>query len=154
VAGKLRAPRRNRGNRASFTSSVAIDREIGSDDYNVIWGRHDAIVDGEVETSDYRHSQPRTAMGIDREGRLLYLLVVDGRQPERSWGFTRAQVGWFLEAFGAHDGMLCDEGGSSCIYVKQFGGIVNVPGDYEGRERPTYTHFGVTLQGVPSREGG
>jgi hypothetical protein len=136
----------DRSNHATFVSSAFADRADPSDRYNVIWGREDAIVGGEVQTAEYRHSQPRTAMGIDREGERLYLLVVDGRQPEHSWGFSRAQVGWFLQAFGASDAMLCDEGGSSCMYVKQFGGIVNVPSDDQGRERPTYTHFGVSLR--------
>jgi hypothetical protein len=39
--------------------------------------------------------------------------------------------------------MLCDEGGSSCFYIKKFNGIVNSPSD--GEERATYTHFGITL---------
>ena len=39
-----------------------------------------------------------------------------------------------------------DEGGSSCIYLKKFGGIVNSPSDNAGEERPTYTHFGIHLR--------
>ena len=62
-------------------------------------------------------------------------------------GFTRAGAGQCLKAFGTHDGMLCDEGGSSCIYLKQFGGIANIPADNHGQEKPTCTHFGVRVRG-------
>ena len=88
-------------------------------------------------------------MGINADGTRLFLMVVDGRQPRSSNGFTRAEVGEFLKAFGATDGMLCDEGGSSCIYLQQFGGIANVPSDFNGEERATYTHFGVSLRKAP-----
>ena len=49
-----------------------------------------------------------------------------------------------LRAFGAYNGMLCDEGGSSCMYIKKFNAIVNSPSD--GEERVTYTHFGISLR--------
>ena len=132
-------------NRASFVPAASTDRGITADNYNVIWGRFDAIINGEVQTGDERYRQPRTAMGINQDGTRLYLIVVDGRQPRYSMGFTRAEVGQLLAAFGAYNGMLCDEGGSSCLYLKQFGGIVNSPSD--GEERPTYTHFGILLGG-------
>ena len=56
-----------------------------------------------------------------------------------------------LQALAAHNGMLCDEGGPSSIYVRDLGGICNIPGDNGGQERPTYTHFGIRLRkGRPS----
>jgi hypothetical protein len=130
-------------NHATFTAMAAANRTPGPDPYNVIWGRLDAVVNGNVQTQNERDRQPRTAMGIDKDGTRLFLLVVDGRQQRYSIGFTRAEVGATLQAFGAFNGMLCDEGGSSCMYVKNLGGIVNSPSD--GAERPTYTHFGVSL---------
>ena len=60
-------------------------------------------------------------------------------------GCTRSEAGWLLKAFGATDGMLCDEGGSSCMYVEWLGGICNSPCDFQGSERPTYTHFGISV---------
>ena len=42
--------------------------------------------------------------------------------------------------------MLCDEGGSSCMYLQSTDSIVNTPSDQQGRERPTYTHFGISIQ--------
>jgi exopolysaccharide biosynthesis protein len=130
-------------NNPVFTAMAATDRTIAPDKYNVIWGRLDAIIDGRVQTQNERDRQPRTAMGISKDGDKLFLMVVDGRQPRYSIGFTRAEVGAFLQAFGANNGMLCDEGGSSCIYVKKFNRVINSPSD--GAERATYTHFGISL---------
>ncbi len=132
-------------NRATFHASTASDRAVPEGSRNVIWGRVDSIVDGVVQTEDFRWNQPRTVIGIDRAGTRLFLMVVDGRQMDASWGFTRAEAGDFLEAFGAWGSMLCDEGGSTCMFVKAFGGLVNVPSDDRGKERPTYTHFGVRI---------
>ena len=61
-------------------------------------------------------------------------------------GATRAEVGWLLAAFGASDGMLCDEGGSSCMYLQSARDVVNSPSDFRGQERETYTHFGVVVK--------
>jgi len=138
----------DRQSHATFTAAAVRDRTLPADSYNVMWGRLDAIVNGVVQTADERNRQPRTAMGINKEGTLLYLLVVDGRQPQYSMGFTRAEVGYLLKAYGAYNAMLCDEGGSSCMYLKKFGGISNIPSDNQGMERPTYTHFGITVHEV------
>jgi hypothetical protein len=135
----------DKSSRATFTAMSAADRMLRPDAYNVIWGRLDAVVNGKVQTENERDRQPRTAMGINADGSKLYLMVVDGRQQRYSVGFTRAEVGAFLQIFGATNGMLCDEGGSSCMYVKKFNKIINSPSD--GVERPTYTHFGISLKG-------
>jgi hypothetical protein len=132
-------------NAASFTAQTAKDRSVSADAFNVIWGRMDAVVDGVVQTAAERDRQPRTAMGISKDGEHLILMVVDGRQQQWSVGYTRGEVGTVLAAFGAYNGMLCDEGGSSCFYIKKFNGIVNSPSD--GVERTTYTHFGISLRG-------
>ena len=136
----------NAGNLAAFTPAAAVDRLFPDSSLTAIWGRLDSITNGVVQTADERYRQPRTAMGISQDGRRLYLLVVDGRQPRYSIGFSRAEVGYLLQAFGAYNAMLCDEGGSSCMYLKQFGGIVNIPSDNNGQERPTYTHFGISMR--------
>jgi hypothetical protein len=136
----------NRDNGATFISAGAADRAVPAEARNVIWGRWDLINQGRLSPTAMRDRQPRTAMAIDRQAKRLYLLVVDGRQPRYSMGMTRAEAGQTLLAFGAWSGMLCDEGGSSCIYVRPLGGIANVPSDHHGQERPTYTHFGVSLE--------
>ncbi len=138
----------DRRNHAAYSPAAAVDTAVTQDRYNVIWGRWDAVLDGEVPPGG-RDRQPRTAMGINRDGTLLFLLVVDGRQPNYSMGLTKQDTGRLLKAFGAWNGMLCDEGGSSCMYVSRLGGIVNIPCDRGAKERPTYTHFGIAAREVP-----
>ena len=133
-------------NHAQFISAAATNRYLPADAYNVIWGRWDSLVDGVVQKGDHGNRQPRTGMAINKDGTLLILLVADGRQPRYSAGLTREAAGQCMKAFGGCNGMLCDEGGSSCIYLKQFGGIASIPADGYGQERPTYTHFGVRLR--------
>jgi hypothetical protein len=136
----------DRRNRASYAPASVVDRTAGTNRFNVIWGRHDALVGGVVANPGRTDRQPRTAMGINAQGTRLYLLVGDGRQPGYSMGLTHAEVARTLQALGARDGMLCDEGGSSCMYLSRFGGICSMPSDNRGRERPVYTHFGVALR--------
>lgn len=127
----------------SFTAQISKERTIAPDAWNVVWGRWDGILDGAIPATSERDRQPRTAMGISKDGGRLFLMVVDGRQQQYSTGATKAEVGMLLNAFGVYNGMMCDEGGSSCMYLKKFNSIVNSPSD--GVERATYTHFGVTL---------
>jgi exopolysaccharide biosynthesis protein len=133
-------------NRALFISSAFTNRALPSTTYNAIWGRWDVLVNGVIQGSDYVSRQPRTTMAISQDGTRLFLMVADGRQAGYSGGMTLPAVGQLLLAFGAYNGMGCDEGGSSCIYLKKFGSIVNSPCDNNGQERPTYTHFGIHLR--------
>ena len=72
---------------------------------------------------------PRTAVGVNAEGRAL-LVVVDGRR-STSVGLSLAELAQFMLDLGAVDAMNMDGGGSSEMIVD--GQIVNEPSD--GRER-------------------
>ena len=54
---------------------------------------HDAVINGTVQGVGSKTRQPRTAMGLSEGGGKLYLMVVDGRQPNHSMGVTRFGVG-------------------------------------------------------------
>ncbi|HEX8550968.1 MAG TPA: phosphodiester glycosidase family protein [Abditibacteriaceae bacterium] len=73
---------------------------------------------------------PRTAFGIDREGRFL-ILVADGRQKYYSTGLTLTELAQTLRKFGAVDALNFDGGGSTAMVVR--GKVINRPSD--GRER-------------------
>ncbi|MDH6125377.1 phosphodiester glycosidase family protein [Kitasatospora sp. GP82] len=75
---------------------------------------------------------PRTAIGTDRNGRII-LLQADGRLPGRSQGLTLEEEAKVLRALGAVEAMNLDGGGSSAMYAGQ--GLVNTPSDPSG-ERP------------------
>lgn len=73
---------------------------------------------------------PRTAFGIDSQGRYI-ILVVDGRQPYFSVGMTLTELAFTMKKLGARDAINFDGGGSTVMTVKNR--IVNRPSD--GSER-------------------
>ena len=93
---------------------------------------------------------PRTAIGVNRNGRYVILVVVDGRQPFYSAGATYQELAELLKDFDAHFAMALDGGGSSTLVVEQNGDVVilNSPIDnyIPGRERPVANHFGVFVE--------
>lgn len=132
-------------NRASYYPAPVVDTTLDSGKYNAVYGRFDILLDGKNLGVEPGWGQPRTLMGIDREGKKLFLMVVDGRQPGYSMGMGLKEAADVLLAFGAWSAMSCDQGGSSCIYLSSRHGIVSRPSD-DGRERPTYTHFGIRIE--------
>jgi hypothetical protein len=95
--------------------------------------------------------EPRTAVGINRNGRYLYLVVVDGRQPLYSEGATFTELAELLIAQGAYAAMSLDGGGSSTMVVEGDNGsprILNSPIDHyiPGTERPVGTHLGIYIR--------
>jgi hypothetical protein len=94
---------------------------------------------------------PRTAIGINRNGRYLYLVVVDGRQPFYSEGATFTELAQLLIDQGAYLAMSLDGGGSSTMVMEGKDGrprILNSPIDHyiPGTERPVGTHLGIYVQ--------
>ncbi len=93
---------------------------------------------------------PRSALGLSEDGKILFLLVIDGRQPHYSEGATVRETAEILKRAGAGEAILLDGGGSSCLVVQK------PEGDYEtlnsvidkrlpGRQRPLANHLGVFL---------
>lgn len=109
------------------------------------------VVGGEiVDDLDDSVLHPRTAVGVNRNGRYVYLVVVDGRQPFYSDGATMRELAELLQDLGSHYAMALDGGGSSTMVVKEANGnlvILNSPIDnyIPGRERPVANHLGVFI---------
>jgi exopolysaccharide biosynthesis protein len=104
-----------------------------------------------VPDLDNHELDPRTAVGINRNGRYLYLVVVDGRQPFYSAGATFRELATLLMDQGAFMGMSLDGGGSSTMVIAGKDGesvILNSPIDnyIPGRERPVGTHLGIYVR--------
>ncbi len=119
--------------------------------FNAISGDRMLILSGEV-VPDLNDSKlhPRTAIGINKNGRWLYLVVVDGRQPFYSTGATYEELANLLKDLGAFFAMALDGGGSSAMIIEGADGepvLLNSPIDsyIPGRERPVANHFGVFL---------
>lgn len=112
-------------------------------------GRNVAASADSVEGTFPRFSQsrhPRSAVGIARDGKTLYLVAVDGRRAT-SVGMSLAELGDAMLALGAHDALNFDGGGSTALVVGD--SLVNAPSDATG-ERPVGDVVVVT-RGTPTR---
>ncbi|TDB85093.1 phosphodiester glycosidase family protein [Actinomadura sp. KC216] len=113
-------------------------------------GGFPVLRDGEpLKGLDPKGPAPRTAAGVNRDGRRMYLVVVDGRS-ERSAGLTVAELASLLDGAGVDDAVNLDGGGSSTFVTRSGGKAVvrNEPSD--GRERAVANGIGVFLTGPRS----
>jgi exopolysaccharide biosynthesis protein len=110
------------------------------------------VLKGEIVPGlDDTNVEPRTAIGINRNGRYLYIVVVDGRQPFYSDGATFAELAELMVAQGAFAAMSMDGGGSSTLVLEDEQGqprVLNTPIDQyiPGRERPVGNHLGIFVR--------
>lgn len=81
--------------------------------------------------TDVRH--PRTGIGISKDKKKLFLVVVDGRQPNLSIGMNLKEFAELFIKLGCYNSLNLDGGGSSTMWLK--GAVVNSPSDATG-ERP------------------
>jgi hypothetical protein len=115
--------------------------------WNAVGGFQIVLRDGEVKKTNAA-VHPRTAAGVSRDGKTLYLLVIDGRQKGHSLGATTEEVGRWLKALGASEGINLDGGGTTTLVVEGKDGkpaVLNRPihGGKPGRERVSASHLGV-----------
>ena len=100
------------------------------------------------EPNDNRH--PRTVAGVSEDARHLILAVIDGRQPNHSIGASLHEAARWLIAFGGHEGINFDGGGSSILLVEKPGGgpeILNRPSS--GLPRVNGAHLGILAKRLP-----
>ena len=113
----------------------------------VVSGRPQVVTEGEALTSSDdsictgRH--PRTAVGLSRDLRTLYLVVVDGRS-STSVGMTCTELATLMRNLGAYNAVNLDGGGSSTMWVRGQG-LVNQPSD--GSQRTVANHLAVIASG-------
>jgi hypothetical protein len=93
---------------------------------NAVGGFRVALQDGKIAErvieSTVRH--PRTAVGLSDKGRVLYMLVIDGRRAA-SVGATEKEIAMILSALGAEQGLNMDGGGSTAFALN--GRVINRP---------------------------
>ncbi|MHB1459995.1 MAG: phosphodiester glycosidase family protein [Armatimonadota bacterium] len=100
---------------------------------------------------------PRSAAGVSKDGRYLYLMAVDGRQKGWSDGATTKEVGEWLARLGAYNGLNLDGGGSTTLVKMGYDGkpvVLNSPVGWadmngvslQGRERFNGNSLGVYAQ--------
>ena len=120
--------------------------------YSAISGDRMIVLKGQVAPYlDDQHTEPRTAIGTNRNGRYLYIIVVDGRQPFYSNGATLSDLAQIFIEQGAYIAMNLDGGGSSTMVIEGENGLpllLNSPIDnyIPGRERPVANHLGIYIK--------
>lgn len=95
--------------------------------YTSIGAAFHLLDSGTVSTPEQDSTRaPRTALAYDAN--YIYLIVVDGRQPEYSQGMTFQELAAFIrDTLGAQDAVAQDGGGSSTMVID--GQVVNRPSD-------------------------
>jgi exopolysaccharide biosynthesis protein len=90
---------------------------------------------------------PRTAVGLNKAGTELTLLVVDGRQPALSIGMTLAELSDEMIRAGCDSALNLDGGGSTTLVYREPDShkltILNSPSD--SRERSVADILGITV---------
>ena len=97
---------------------------------------------------------PRSAVGISRNLRYLYLVAIDGRQNGYSEGTTMAETAEWMRKLGAYNALNLDGGGSTALVIEGPDGspeLLNRPcGLPVGVERRVANHLGVFAQKLPN----
>ncbi|HEY3476406.1 MAG TPA: phosphodiester glycosidase family protein, partial [Anaerolineales bacterium] len=98
---------------------------------------------------DAQIRNPRTAFATNRNGRYIYLMVIDGR--ETSIGATFSEAADLLLMHGVHTAVALDGGGSSAMVIEGIDGLprlLNTPVNENTpkRERAVANHLGISLR--------
>lgn len=127
----------SRGRRVALTPDTTILQVgptlVDNGEVSVNAAADGLIRQGTDQTFTYNwavRSNPRSMIGIDRQGRLM-LVVVDGRQAGYSEGLGIAETAQLMKHLGAVEAMNLDGGGSSVMATPT--GIVNRPSDAAGQ---------------------
>lgn len=110
---------------------LALDKSLIAE---AVSGRQMLLNDG-VAQSDDTHLEPRTAVGVTKSGKRLFILVGDGRRTEYSNGLSYADMAQIFKSLGAYDALNLDGGGSSSFCLSVGDGKfapINRPSDRAG----------------------
>jgi Phosphodiester glycosidase len=103
---------------------------------------------------DWAKPYPRTAIGIDRSGTKVWLIVVDGKQPLYSEGATMKDLGAIATKLGIQTALNLDGGGSTTLAIASPNGprALNSPirAKIPTWERPIANHLGFYAKPIPA----
>ena len=124
--------------------TLTVEGAVGGRALLVQAGMAMSSYDSADPTEPFR-SAPRSAVGVDAPRATggpatMYLVTVDGDQ-QKSLGMTAEELANFMTGLGVFDAIELDGGGSSTLYVRKEGGVVNAPSD--GVQRPVANHLGL-----------
>jgi hypothetical protein len=147
------------GRQAAIVSQADLEGEALEKIQDAVGGfyivlRQGVLPERLVQQKGKQPRHPRSAAGLSSDGKILYLLAVDGRRLG-SVGATEAELGIILRQLGAAWGLNFDGGGSTALVLKDTRGrikAVNTPihRHIPGWERGVAVCLGIAL--APSRE--
>jgi exopolysaccharide biosynthesis protein len=137
------------------TISETTDTTDISNVFNAVTGSGIIVQDGlnvgaETPYGDGADPNPRTSVGLSQDGRYLYIVVIDGRQPGYSVGTTSTETADIMLGFGAYTAINLDGGGSTDLVEDNGHGgatIVNKPSG--GAERFDANQLGIRAWPLP-----
>ena len=97
----------------------------------MVGGDRITLLNGEIQDNDWSDRHPRTAVGYSADKSKIYFCVIDGRSNISS-GLSTKHMADIMKHIGASTAVNLDGGGSSGLYIDNFG-IMNTPSD--GNER-------------------
>lgn len=104
-----------------------------NDIQEAVGGRQMLISSGETISFTDTRLEPRTAVGVSKDGDKVYLLIVDGRRDSYSIGADYALLAKIFHIYNVYDAINLDGGGSSTFLVKD----ATAPKGFRTRNRPT-----------------
>ena len=109
------------------------------------------LTDGKLMKPD-KTLHPRTFYGLSKDKKTLYIGVVDGRQPDLSFGMTCYEGAQLMKYLGAFNAVNMDGGGSTTLVTCKGGKnkLVNSPSDAKFAKKDKYkaTRHVATALGV------
>lgn len=109
-------------------------------------------------SSEFAGPQPRTAVGLEADHKILWLFIVDGRNPGYSEGISLAELAQFGQRLKCDSLLNFDGGGSSTLVVQdpktERWHVINQPRGQKiiGTERLVGNHLGVRIRPVASED--
>lgn len=118
-----------------------------ADDWEVVGGNTMLVHDGVAIPHENKKQHPRTVVGLDKSGKRLIILVVDGRKPGIAVGMSYDELAAEMLRLGCAEAVNLDGGGSSLMAVRDPATgemkILNEPTD--GRERAVADVLGISV---------
>lgn len=129
-------------------AEIFIDRNgCPPETVHALAGNHLLVENGLPVEQERVRLHPRTAVALAPDGATLWLVVVDGRQPDYSEGVTLGELADILLELGASMALNLDGGGSSTMVTATEQGprLLNAPihTNIAMRQRPVGNHLGI-----------